>query len=327
MILSGVAIPSRTVLAPLAGVTDSPFRRICRELGAGLVFSEMVSADGLARNQEASMSLARFCPSERPIGIQIFGSDAETMAIAAQRLLPLKPDFIDINFGCPVKKVVNRGAGAALLKDLNTLAQITRSVVQATPIPVTAKIRSGWDSIHTVAIDAARTLEDCGVAAITIHPRSRTMAFEGNADWTLIGKIKQTVSIPVIGNGDVNTAEDAARMISETGCDFVMIGRAALGNPWIFSQANAVLQGEKDYLTPNPRERIEMYIRHLRDEVEWLGEYRAVRYMRKHISWYLKGMPNNSSVRASIFRLTRFEEIESCLREFRHSLELELEPS
>lgn len=321
MTLNGISMPSVTVLAPMAGVTDSPFRRICRELGAGLVFSEMISADALAREQQATYALTRFLQQERPIGIQIFGSNPQIMATAAQRLMPIKPDFIDINFGCPVKKVVNRGAGSALLRDLKAMARITSAVVKATPIPVLAKIRSGWLSSHTVAVQAAHVLQDCGVVAVTLHPRSRCMAFKGKANWALIGEIKQNVSIPVIGNGDIDSAEDAQRMISETGCDYVMIGRAALGNPWIFAQSNTILSGKTEYHNPTFREKIEMCIRQLKDEVEWVGEYRAVRQMRKHVAWYLKGMPDSSQVRADIFCLTRCEEIERRLIGFLHHVE------
>jgi tRNA-dihydrouridine synthase B len=321
MILSGIRIPNLTVLAPMAGVTDSPYRRICRELGAGLVFSEMISADALARNQQATLSLIRFRSQERPIGIQIFGSDPKVMADAAERLLPIKPDFIDLNFGCPVRKVVNRGAGSALLKDLDAMAQIARAVVKVTPIPVLAKIRSGWLNTQTIAAQAAQMLEDCGVAGITLHPRSRCMAFTGNADWEIIGEIKRLVSIPVIGNGDIKSAEDTRRMIAETNCDLVMIGRAVLGNPWIFAQSNAVLNNQSEFYTPTLREKVDMCIRHLRDEVEWIGEYRAVRLMRKHIGWYLKGAPNSSKIRQELYRFTRSEEIECHLLNFLQRIE------
>jgi tRNA-dihydrouridine synthase B len=316
MNLRGVLIPNKTVLAPMAGITDSPFRRICREFGAGLLFSEMISADALVRDRPETLFLARFTESERPIGIQLFGSDPEIMAGAAQRLESMQPDFIDINFGCPVKKVVNRGAGSALLRDLDSLAKIAEKTIQATSLPVLAKIRSGWAESETVAVPAARKLEGAGIAAITIHPRSRSMAFKGKANWQHIAEIKQSISIPVIGNGDIKSPADAKKIMIETGCDLIMIGRAALGNPWIFSQTLSILNGGVEPDPPTARDKIETCMRQFVMAVDWLGERKAIFEMRKHVSWYTKGLPGGSKLRNTIFRLNRLEDVKNCLIEF-----------
>jgi len=298
VIIANVALANRTVLAPLAGWTDAVFRRICRQFGAGLVVTEMASADGLVRDGRKSLEIARFSEEERPISVQLFGAEAETMARAAQIVSELQPDFIDINFGCPAKKVTRRGSGSALLRDLNRIESIGRAVVQATVLPVTAKLRSGWQ--EPVVVEACQRLQAVGVQAVTIHPRSQKMGFTGQAEWRHIRAVKEAVTIPVIGNGDIGSPEDAKRMIDETGCDLVMVGRASRGNPWIFSRINAYL--DQGVLLPPPTwmERIEMCQHHLSRQQEAEGDYAAIT-LRKQIAFYLKGMPRATDFRRTLF--------------------------
>lgn len=314
MILAGRQIDHPVVLAPLAGWTDTVFRRICKEFGVGLIFTEMASADALVRNRQRTLDICRFTPEERPIGVQLFGAEAEIMAGAAEIVAALEPDFIDINFGCPAKKVVRRGGGSALMRDLDAIQTIAAAVVQATPIPVTAKLRAGWQ--EAVAVEACQRLQGAGVAAVTIHPRTQKMGFKGEADWRLIGQVKNGVSIPVIGNGDVNTPEDAKRMLEETGCDLVMVGRAARGNPWIFRQITAYL--EEGTLIPPPSfdERLSLCIRHLDEQERYYGARVAVFNMRKHISFYLKGGERVTQFREQLFRQNDIEQVRASLVQF-----------
>ena len=234
MKLGNIDIQGRAILAPMAGVSDNAFRILAREEGAALVFTELVSSDGLVRDSARTYKLMEFLPEERPIGVQIFGHDVSVMAEAAKRIEKIEPDFIDLNFGCPVKKVVARGAGAALLNDLKKMRAMVKAVVSATSIPVLGKIRSGWGETHIVAVQAAQILESEGAGGVTVHARTRQIKFTGRADWSVIADVKKKVSIPVIGNGDVFSAEDAKKMIDETGCDLVMVGRGAMGPSGMF---------------------------------------------------------------------------------------------
>lgn len=306
------------VLAPLAGWTDTVFRRICKEFGVGLIFTEMASADALVRNKERTMDICRFSEEERPLGIQLFGAEAETLARAAAIVATLRPDFIDINFGCPAKKVVKRGGGSALMRNLSLIEEIGRAVVAASDIPVTAKLRAGWND--TVVVEACQQLEGAGVAAVTIHPRTQKMGFKGKADWRLIAAVKQAVSIPVIGNGDITCAADARRMIDETGCDLVMIGRAAQGNPWIFAQTISLLRDGIELPPPTPEERIALCIRHLEDQERQYGRQSAVYTMRKHIASYLKGAPHVAEMREQLFRQSDIALVREDLTRFRQTL-------
>lgn len=318
--ITGVTMDSPFVLAPLAGVSDSPFRRLAREQGASAVYTEMVSSDGLVRGSEATMEYCAFDPSERPIGIQLFGSDPATMADAARVLSDLpperRPDLIDINMGCPVRKVVNRCAGAALLQDVPRIASIVEAMSAATDLPVTAKVRLGWDGNSRNVVEVCRVLEAAGAKAVAIHARTRAEKFEGHAHWDMIGEAKAAIGIPVIGNGDVRTPEDAVRMLRITGCDGVMLGRAAFGDPWVFRRIRALLEHGTELPPPTAAERLEAGIRHLGMMVEAVGPDQAAREMRKHVAWYVKGLPNSHRVREQINHTRGADAMADLLRQY-----------
>jgi len=327
MQIGSVRSDSPFLLAPLAGVSDSPFRRLAREQGASIVYTEMVSADGLVRGNQATLDYCAFDPEERPIGIQLFGSNPDVMADAARRLgdlpQPQRPDLIDINMGCPVRKVVNRSAGAALLNNVPLLQAIVSRMSAATPLPVTAKIRLGWDERSQNVVDVARALEEAGAAAVAIHARTRAEKFEGEAHWEMIGEAKQAVAIPVIGNGDVRTHADAARMLAMTGCDAVMMGRAAFGDPWVFRRVRAFHERGETLPGPSAAERLEMGLRHLRLMVAHFGEAVAAREMRKHVAWYIKGLPRSARVRDQVNHTHAIAELEALLSGYLDELERE----
>ena len=320
MPLDFARLTRRAVLGPLAGYTDSVFRGLCRREGAAFVVTEMVSADGVVRNSAKTLELAAFQETERPVVIQLFGSQPDVMAEAARRVSELRPDGIDLNFGCPTPKIVKKGAGAALLKDLKKLEAIARAVVEASPVPVTAKIRSGWGKDDIVAVDAVRCLEQAGVAAVTLHPRTRHQRFSGKADWSLIRAAKRAVRIPVIGNGDIWQARDAIRMFEETGCDLVMVARGALGRPFIFRQIHALLEGVAPF-EPQFHTIIDLALEHLHLSVEKYGEHRGFVLMKRHLAHYVKGLPGASEIKNRLFRATEAATAESILREYRQALE------
>lgn len=297
------------VLAPMAGITDFPFRLICRELGAGLVFSEMVSAEALIREHRRTKGMLHTDPAERPVVFQIFGSQPESMAEAAAIVSGGEVDFIDINMGCPVPKVLKSGAGSALLRDTGLAREIMAAVAESSTVPVTVKIRLGWDAKSIVAVQMAQAAETTGIAAVTVHGRTRVQGFSGHADWSMIRAVRQSVGIPVIGNGDVRSARDAGRMIRETGCDGVMVGRAIQGYPWIFREARQCLQTGTVPAPPTMEEREALMLRHLGDMVERAGEKIGVREMRKHLCWYTKALSGGAEFRARINRLDRFDEV------------------
>ena len=312
------------VLAPMAGITDLPFRIICRELGAGLVFSEMVSAEALIRNQGKTFTLLRSDPAEKPVAFQIFGSRPASMAAAA-RILSQRPlDCIDINMGCPVPKVLKSGSGSALLRDLTLAREIMDAVVEASAVPVTVKIRLGWDGNSIIALDLARAAEAAGVAAITVHGRTRTQGFSGRADWSMIKAVKDAVGIPVIGNGDVRSGPDAGKMRDETGCDGIMIGRACQGNPWIFREAKQFLETGALPAPPAPQEKEETIHRHLREIVALRGEQVGVREMRKHLCWYSKGLPGGAEFRTRVNQLSTVDAVNEEVTAFFAAEETEL---
>ena len=299
------------LLAPIAGVTDSSFRRICRELGAAMVYSEMVSANGLFFRDQKTKDLLRFHESEKPLAFQIFGRDPHRMTSAAKVLDEYENAVLDINMGCPVPKVVKNGEGSALLKEPKLVGSIIKGMVSATSKPITVKIRIGWDSQSINAVEIARIIEDSGAAAIAVHGRTREQLYSGKADWGVISRVKDSVKIPVIGNGDVFSHTDAIRMLEETGCDFVMIARGALGNPWIFRESSAACAhrvtesagalGYQYIAEPvGLKEKLEMLRRHFQMMITEIGEYASIRQIRKHTAWYLKGMRGSAEVKRRV---------------------------
>ncbi|KMQ50838.1 tRNA dihydrouridine synthase B [Chitinispirillum alkaliphilum] len=296
-------------LAPLAGITDSAYRQICKIHGADIVVSEMVSAEGIKYRSANTLSLLSFRECERPVGIQLFGSDPYSLSEAAKFVQDYaNPDFIDLNAGCPVPKVVKKNGGSSLLRDRHLFEQILTAMVKAVDIPVTVKIRSGWKKHEWVDVQFAKTAQECGVSCITLHPRSQTMGFSGSAFWERITEVKQAVSIPVVGNGDICNESDALKMLNLSGCDSLMIGRATYGNPWIFAAAKAALS-DKPYTPPSARERIATIVRHLELFACMHGEQRACKEMKKHVAWYIKGMPGAAVLRNRLFRSETIDEL------------------
>jgi len=297
--IGDLKIETPIILAPMAGVTDYPFRILCKEMGAGIVYSEFVSADGIIRENSKTLGLIRFEESERPIGIQIFGSDPDVMSKASRFVFDsFRPDIIDINYGCPVPKVTKKGAGSAALQDLCLMDDITAAVVESVPeIPVTVKMRSGWSDNSIVIPEVGHRLEKIGVKAVTLHPRTTKQRYTGKANWNYIRELKDSCSIPVIGNGDVCNTEDMMRMFEETGCDGVMVGRAAQGNPWFFKNAIAALKGEKPPPPPSLYDIAMTCARHFDLLLENKGERTGSNMMRKHFSNYIKGFPGASNFR------------------------------
>ncbi len=313
MLIRDISVDPPLVLAPLAGLTDSAMRRLCRRNGASMVWTEMVSAEGAIRNSWKTFELLAFHEEERPIAFQLFGSRPESMAEATRRAAALKPDAIDVNAGCPVKKVVKSTSGAALMKDLELLRDVVQAVIESTTLPVTVKIRSGWDECSINAPEAAGMLGELGVAAITVHPRTRSQGFKGVSDWSLLPEVKRSCSVPVIGSGDVKTPEDALRMLEETGVDGVMIGRGAVGNPWLFSRAAALIATGKVPPEPTLAERLRLAIEHLGLIVEAKGEHRGVMEMRKHIVATLKGFPGAVELRRELVIMEGSENVRARL--------------
>lgn len=304
------------ILAPMAGVTDTVFRGICKRMGADITVSEMVSADGLHYKSKNTASLMRFNEAERPIGVQLFGSDPERLAESARFTYEhVRPDFIDLNSGCPAPKIVRNNAGSALLKTPELFGRIINAMARAVPVPVTVKIRSGWNKHEWVDEEFARIAQDNGAAAITLHPRSQTMMFTGHSFWERIAAVKKAVSIPVIGNGDIVSAESAMKMIAETGCDAIMIGRASFGNPWIFAEIEAALKGG-DYTPPSMQERKSTLLEHIRAYRQAHGERYAAGEMKKVAAWYIKGVPGASAARCRIFAASSSLEIEDVIEDF-----------
>jgi len=290
IVIGSLIIKNNVILAPMAGISNLPFRMMAREAGCALAFTEMISANGLVRGIEKSQQYMKSCIDDKPLGVQIFGNDPTTMADAVRIVDDYGADLIDLNMGCPVKKVVKNGAGAALLKDPGLVSQILESVRKATRKPLTVKIRSGWNLQSINAVQIARIAEQQGIDAVFVHARTAVQGFAGSADWRIIEEIKNSVGIKVIGNGDVKSGADAWRMIKMTGCDGVMIGRGALGNPWIFNEALNYQSTVQTHSEPVLNERKEMILRHLERETIFLGQKEAVKRFRKHLLWYTKGI-------------------------------------
>lgn len=313
LVIGGVTLDTPVILAPMAGVTDLPFRVICAEQGCGMVCTEMVSAKAVFYKNKNTAPLLKTDPRERPVSLQLFGSEPELLGRIAAELEPGPYDILDFNMGCPVPKVVNNGEGSALMKDPKLAGEILRAMVRAVKKPVTVKIRRGFDEGHVNAVELAKIAEDAGVAAIAVHGRTREQYYSGRADWGIIRAVKEAVSIPVIGNGDIFTAEDAVRMFEETGCDGVMAARGAKGNPWLFRDIRAALEGKPVPERPGISEIREMILRHARMEVEFKGENIAMREMRKQVAWYTAGCPHSSSLREAVNHVTTYQELEELL--------------
>ena len=313
MQIGNVTIPNNLILAPMAGVTDLPFRLLCKEQGAGLVCTEMVSAKAISFHNKNTEALMRTEPGERPVSLQLFGSDPCIISEMAAYIEDRPFDILDINMGCPVPKVAGNGEGSALMKNPGLVEQIVSRTVRATKKPVTIKIRKGFDAEHVNAVEIARIAEASGAAAVAVHARTRDQYYAGRADWDIIRRVKEAVSIPVIGNGDVNSPESARQMLEETGCDGVMIGRAARGNPWIFRLILTFMETGEDPGKPDRKQVAEMILRHAQMLLAYKGEYTGMREMRKHIAWYTAGFPHSAKLRAKTNELSTMEELRELL--------------
>lgn len=313
--IGNVELENPYILAPMAGVTDLPFRLLCREQGAGLLCMEMVSAKAIQYNNKNTKALLEIHPDERPVSLQLFGSEPDTISEIAKRIEELPFAILDINMGCPVPKIVRNGEGSALMKNPKLVHEIVSKTVKAIEKPVTVKIRKGFDDSCINAVEIAKIIEDTGAKAVAVHGRTREQYYSGKADWDIIRQVKEAVSIPVIGNGDVVSGQSAIAMMEQTGCDGVMIGRGAQGNPWIFAELLEYEKTGKMTERPNLEEMKEMMLRHARLQIEHKGEYLGIREMRKHVSWYTTGLPNSAKLRGEINAVESYEDLEVLLRE------------
>ncbi len=316
MKIGNVEIKNNIFLAPMAGVTDMPFRVLCKEQECGLVYTEMVSAKGMHYDDDKSNKLTLMHEIEKPGAVQIFGSDPEIMAEVTEKLNSSDTAIIDINMGCPAPKITKNGEGSALMKNPELVAKIIKAVVSVSQKPVTVKIRKGWDDSRINAVEIARIAEENGASAIAVHGRTREQYYSGKADWDIIRQVKEAVSIPVIGNGDVTGPKEAQKLLEETRCDAIMVGRGAQGNPWIFKKIVRFLEDGTIIPDPSPEEKIETIIRHMNMLIDLKGERTGILEMRSHIAWYIKGMRDAAYTKQKIFQMTNKEEIISLLRSF-----------
>lgn len=307
--IGDVVLQNNVILAPMAGVTDLPFRLLCKEQGAGLLCMEMVSAKAIYYNNKNTETLMQIEPEERPVSLQLFGSDPVIMSEMAKRIEDRPFDILDINMGCPVPKVVNNGEGSALMKNPGLVRKIVTSVSKAIKKPLTVKIRKGFDENNINAVEIAKIIEDSGAAAVAVHGRTRQQYYSGKADWDIIRQVKEAVSIPVIGNGDVDSPQKAKQMLEETGCDGVMVGRAAEGNPWIFREISHYLDTGELLPRPSLEEVKEMILRHASLQLEYKGEYTGMREMRKHVAWYTAGFPHSARLRGAVNEIESMEQL------------------
>lgn len=315
MQIGNVKIKNNLILAPMAGVTDLPFRLLCKEMGCGMLYTEMVSAKAILYNNRNTEELMQLTEGENPIALQLFGSEPDIMAEIAKRVEERPFDIIDVNMGCPVPKVVNNGEGSALMKNPKLVGQIVKAMSSAIKKPLTIKIRKGFNDDMVNAVEIAKIAEDNGAAAIAVHGRTREQYYSGKADWEIIAKVKDAVSIPVIGNGDVKSAEDAIAMQKQTGCDGVMIGRGSQGNPWIFKRINHYIETGELLPPPAIEDVKQMILRHAALQRQYKGEYIGIREMRKHFAWYTAGYPNSAALRNRINYIETFEELEKMVSE------------
>ena len=314
MKIGNLELENNVFLAPMAGVTDLPFRILCKEMGCGLVYSEMVSAKGILYDNKNTTELLEVDPKERPVAVQLFGSDPEILGAMAKKIEPYPIDIIDVNMGCPAPKIVKNGEGSCLMKTPELVGKIVKSLVESQSKPVTIKFRKGFDDDHINAVEIAKIAEANGASAVAVHGRTREQYYSGKADWDIIKQVKAAVNIPVIGNGDVFSPEDAKNLLDHTGCDAIMVGRGAQGNPWIFKRILHYLETGELLPEPTAEEKVEKALRHSQMLIDYKGEYIGVREMRKHMAWYMKGLPGAAELRGKLNHAETMEQLEELLR-------------
>ena len=319
MKIGNLELENNVFLAPMAGVTDLPFRILCKEMGCGLVYSEMVSAKGILYDNKNTTELLEIDPKERPVAVQLFGSDPKILGAMAKKIEQYPIDIIDVNMGCPAPKIVKNGEGSCLMKTPELVGRIVKSLVESQSKPVTIKFRKGFDDDHINAVEIAKIAEANGASAVAVHGRTREQYYSGKADWDIIKQVKEAVNIPVIGNGDVFTPQDAKNLLEHTGCDAIMVGRGAQGNPWVFKRILHYLQTGELLPEPTAEERVEKALRHAQMLIDYKGEYIGVREMRKHMAWYMKGMPGAAELRGKLNYAENRAELEALLRGYLES--------